>query len=133
MSPEKLRALAAELEATARRLRDQAAELEAAASLPDGVKARILNNSGMFSAEHKVNMSRVKLRNPRNKLAAAAHAAVKPDGTKGYSFVALAKAVGVSAALLTLAYNGDRAMPRHAAEKIEKLIGYPVTAWKRLS
>lgn len=140
MTPERLRALAAELEAAAQAnleraqlLRAEADAMEKGWPLPASVNDRIINRSGMFTSEHKVNMGKAKLKNPRNKLAAAAYAAVKPDGTVGYSLVALAKAAGVSNALLTLAYQGKRPMPTRAAEKIQELTGYPVSSWKQLS
>lgn len=140
MSPDKLRALAAELEAiakdnlrAAKRLRAQAARLESAA-LQDAVSTTILNRDPMeFSAERRTNMGRAKLKNPRNALAKAAYEAKRADGGVGYSFVELAREVGITGPLLTMAYSGKRAMPKHVAEKIQALIGYPVGAWKRLS
>lgn len=96
------------------------------ARLPAGRRrARVVSTTPMLTAEHKVQLSALKT-SKGNRLATAARKA-------GYSLRGLAKEVGVSSGLMTLAYNGDRAMPLAAAEKIQKLTGFPVTSWKRIS
>jgi lambda repressor-like predicted transcriptional regulator len=108
-------------------LRELAREMEARGvnALPTAVNKPIMD-SNVFTAEHKVEMSRAKV-DPRNKLAAAAHGA-------GLSMADLARKAGVSPSLLNKASKGLRALPRAAAETIERLTGYPVDGgWKRLS
>jgi lambda repressor-like predicted transcriptional regulator len=92
--------------------------------LPAAVNKSIMD-SNVYTAEHKVEMSRAKV-DPKNKLALAAHGA-------GLSMADLAKKAGVSPSLLNKASKGLRAMPARAADTIQTLTGYPKSAWKRLS
>lgn len=81
-------------------------------------------NTVMTSA-HKVAISAGRS-SPRNKLAAAARAS-------GITVRELARRVGVSNSLLTMAAQGERSIRRDVAEQIEKLTGFPVSSWRKLS
>lgn len=85
-------------------------------------------NSPMFTDEHRRNMSLAKAKT-NDELLAAAQAHGIP------SLAALARAVGISKSLLTMARSkkDPSAMPAWAAEKIAALTGYPAARWARLS
>ena len=90
--------------------------------LPAGVNTRTVNT--VLSSDHRVAISGG--RAPKNKLAAAARAA-------GMSMRDLAKKVGVSVALLSMAASGNRSLKRQVAEQIERLTGYRVSNWPTLA
>lgn len=90
--------------------------------LPANVNTRTVDN--VLSSDHRVAISGA--RAPKNKLAAAARAS-------GMSMRDLAKRVGVSVALLSLAAAGRRSIKRQIAEHIERLTGFRVSAWPNLS
>lgn len=92
--------------------------------LPKTVSNAIVDKV-MFTAEHKVALSRAKT-SPKSKVAKAAQEA-------GYSLADAARAIGVHPTLMTLAAQGKRGMPTRAAEAFEKLTGYPASSWPRLS
>lgn len=145
MTPEALRKLADEQEARGHACRDAGdvegaiaaySQAEVSRRVADGLEARGRNplpatvnksimDNNVFTAEHKVEMSRAKV-DPKNKLAQAAHRA-------GLSMADLARKAGVSPSLLNKASKGLRALPASAADTIQTLTGYPVSSWKRLS
>jgi hypothetical protein len=97
--------------------------------LPGEGAGPIIDNQPMFTAEHRANMS--KARAPRGPSAKLAALAWKHDPP--LSLAGLAKKAGISPSLITKAASGKAPMPTAAAEKIQRLTGYPTTAWPRLS
>ncbi|HKO84895.1 MAG TPA: helix-turn-helix transcriptional regulator [Actinomycetota bacterium] len=103
--------------------RDAADEREQALSgLPRRVNKRTVNT--VMTSAHKVAISAG--RAPKNKLAAAARDA-------GLTMRDLAKRLGVSLALISMATRGERSIKRELALEIEKLTGYRVSNWRSLS
>jgi hypothetical protein len=97
--------------------------------LPTEGAGPIIDNPPMFTAEHRANMSKAQApRGPSAKLAALAWKLDPP-----LSLAGLAKKVGISPSLITKAASGKAPMPTGAADKIQKLTGYPATSWPRLS
>lgn len=97
--------------------------------LPTEGPGSIIDNQPMFTAEHRANMSKAQEpTGPSAKLAALAWKLDPP-----LSLAGLAKKAGISPSLITKAASGKAPMPKGAAEKIQRLTGYPITAWHRLS
>lgn len=91
--------------------------------LPRSAGGRSVNT--VMTSAHKVAISAGRS-SPRNKLAVAAREA-------GLTVRDLAKRLDVSIALLTMAAKGERSLRRDLAERIEKLTGYSVSNWRKLS
>ena len=102
---------------------DERQQLIKSGRLPGPVNKRTVNT--VMTSAHKVAISAGRS-SPRNKLAAAAR-------EKGMTVRELAKKTGVSNSLLTMAAKGERSIRRDLAEQIEKLTGYRVSNWRRLS
>jgi hypothetical protein len=100
---------------------DERARLIKSGRLPGSVNRRTVNN--VLSNAHRVAISEG--RAPRNKFADAAREA-------GFTVRDVAKRVGVSIALLSMAANGKRSIKRELAVKIEKLTGFRVSNWAHL-
>ena len=91
--------------------------------LPRAARASTVNT--VMTSAHKVAISAGRS-SSRNKLATAARAS-------GMTVRDLAKRIGVSNSLLTMAAQGERSLKRELAEQIEKLTGFPVSSWRKLS
>jgi hypothetical protein len=109
--------------AAAEAMRERAEERDRVKRLPPRVNKRTVNS--VLSTDHKVAISKGRTA-AKNKLAAAARAS-------GMSMRDLAKKVGVSVALLSMAAAGTRSLKRSVAEHVEKLTGYRVSNWPTLS
>lgn len=103
---------------------DLAADLLEKKTLQAPVNAATVDRP-MFTPEHRVALSKA-VTAPKDKFAKAVHDA-------GLTMAGLARAVGIHPSQITLARQGKRPMPIAKAEHIERLTGFPVSAWPRLS
>lgn len=107
---------------TALQVAEQLERRPRAKRLPAGVNKRTVNT--VLSSDHRMAISGG--RAPKNKLAVAARGAKM-------SMRDLAKKVGISVALLSMAAAGERSLKRQVAEHIERLTGYRVSNWPTLT